>query len=132
MSAVKVTCALIEEQGKVLVAQRAVGKALAGKWEFPGGKIDSGESPERCLEREIREELGCEIQIGAPLTPVLHEYPGGRIELIPFRCSVSSGAPAALEHAAIAWEEPDALHDRDLAEADVPVLEEYLEFLNQV
>lgn len=130
MSVVQVTCALIERAGKVLVAQRAEGQALAGKWEFPGGKIDHGESAETCLQREIEEELGCLIRIQAALSPAVHDYPNGRIELIPFRCTLNSGDPKPLEHAAIAWLDPSVIPEIDLAEADRPILEEYLKILN--
>ena len=123
----RVTCALIEEPSRVLLAQRAAGMALAGKWEFPGGKIDGAESPADCLQREIREELGCEIEVGAALTPVDHTYAGGRtLLLLPFRCRVVAGQPQALEHAAIAWVRPEELAGYDLAEADQPVVREYL------
>ena len=129
MSAVPVTCALIEREGKLLLARRPEGKALAGKWEFPGGKVDPGESSESCLRREIEEELGCQVEVGAALSPVVHPYPGGSIELIPFRCTILSGEPQPLEHAEITWLEPRAVREMDLAEADEPILEEYLELL---
>ena len=127
---VRVTCALIEQDGKVLVAQRPEGKALAGKWEFPGGKIDPGESAEACLEREIREELGCSIRLRQPLSPVIHAYPNGSIELVPFICVIATGEPQALEHAAIDWMEPAAIQGMDLAAADEPILVEYLQLLD--
>lgn len=126
MSTIQVTCALIEEGGALLVAQRPSGKPLEGKWEFPGGKIDPGETPEDCLRREIEEELGCLVGIGAPLAPVIHTYPNRRIELFPFRCSIITGTPQALEHKAIGWCEPEKIYQLDLADADVPVLDEYL------
>lgn len=126
MEGVRVTCALIEEEFRVLLAQRAPGKSQAGKWEFPGGKIDGAESAESCLKREIREELGCEIEVGEPLTPVSHAYPGGKITLIPFRCRVVAGSPQALEHAALAWTGAEQLGSYDLAEADRPIAGEYL------
>lgn len=131
MSAVQVSCAIIESAGKVLVAKRAAGKALAGMWEFPGGKIDPGESAKNCLRREIEEELGCLIEVGAALSPVFHAYSGGSIELIPFRCSLVSGTPQALEHEEITWLEPSAIREIDLAAADEPVLREYLELLDR-
>lgn len=126
MSELRVTCALIERSERILVARRPEGKALAGKWEFPGGKIDPGESPESCLEREIEEELGCHIRIDSALTPSCHTYPNGTIELIPFRCSIVSGEPEALEHAEIKWMEPSRICEIDLADADTPILTEYL------
>lgn len=131
MSAIPVTCALIERAGRVLLARRPEGKALGGKWEFPGGKVDPGESSERCLQREIEEELGCRVEVGQALSPVVHSYPGGCIELIPFRCTVLSGEPEALEHAEITWLEPRDLLEMDLADADEPILREYLHILDR-
>jgi 8-oxo-dGTP diphosphatase len=129
MADLRVTCALIEEDSRILLAQRASDKAQGGKWEFPGGKIDGGESPEACLRREIREELGCEIAVGDALTPVEHVYAWGRITLIPFRCRIQKGRPQALEHAAITWTVAARLPEFDLAEADRPVVQEYLALL---
>ena len=119
----EVVCALIrDDQGRVLAAQRPAGKSLAGKWEFPGGKIEPGEAPESALQREIREELGCEIEVGPPLPVVHHVYPGGVICLRPFLARVSSGAPTALEHAALQWVALDDAAAIDWAEADRSVL----------
>ena len=91
--------------------------------------MDPGEGREECLRREIEEELGCRIEVGAALSPVIHSYPGGSIELIPFRCAVVSGEPQALEHAEIVWLEPHSVRELDLAEADEPILAQYLELL---
>jgi 8-oxo-dGTP diphosphatase len=129
-SVVLVTCALIERSGKLLLARRPAGKALAGKWEFPGGKVDPGESLESSLRREIEEELGCCVKVVGALSAVGHSYPGGRIELSPFRCVIMSGEPQALEHDEITWLEPAAIRRLDLADADQPILEEYLELLS--
>lgn len=119
----EVVCALIrDDQGRVLAAQRPPGKTLAGKWEFPGGKIEPGESAEAALQREIREELGCEIEIGVALPAVLHAYPGGVIELRPFLARVSGGTPSAHEHAALKWVTLEQSTGIDWAEADRPVL----------
>ena len=126
MPAIHVTCALIERGGRVLIAQRGPGKHLAGKWEFPGGKIDLDETPDACLRREILEELGCSVTIQTPLTPVTHSYPATTIHLLPFRCTLNSGEPTALEHRAIDWIEPQELLLVDLAEADRPIAREYL------
>ncbi len=63
-----VTCAIIEKEGKILLARRAVGQKLAGKWEFPGGKVEDGESPEECLKRELEEEFGIQVEVGAFIT----------------------------------------------------------------
>lgn len=97
---------------------------MAGKWEFPGGKVNHEESNESCLQREIEEELGCQIMVGPALSPVIHDYRGGSIQLIPFRCSLLSGEPQALEHSEIRWLDPDHLPEMHLAEADKPIAEE--------
>ncbi len=126
MAVVRVTCALIERQGKLLVAQRARGKALEGRWEFPGGKIAPGESPEACVCREVVEELGCQVQIESKLSPVSHAYNEVTVELMPFHCILLGGEPEALEHKQIVWMKPSAIRALDLAQADIAILEEYL------
>lgn len=95
------------------------------KWEFPGGKIKPGETPEECLKREVREELGIEIELRAPLQSVSHQYPDFMVTLYPFICSISSGEIILHEHAALVWRVPAELQRLDWAEADGPVLEEY-------
>lgn len=121
-----VTCAIIERDGLVLAAQRGPAMSMPLKWEFPGGKIDPGESREQCLKRELREELGIAISVGTPLSPVTHRYPGFTVTLYPFICALEGGAPTLHEHAAIAWLPPRELPSLDWAEADGPILAEYL------
>lgn len=117
---IEVVCAVIMREGRVLIAQRATGH-LAGLWEFPGGKVDAGESAEEALEREIREELGCGVMVGEAMSPVEHDYPELSIRLRPFWCAVGEGEPVALEHAAIRWVERGRLMEEELAPADVKV-----------
>lgn len=121
-----VVCALIERGGLLLVAQRAAGKALAGKWEFPGGKIDPGETAFEAIVREIHEELGCFVEPIQQLDSCVHHYPTFIITLHPIICQLSEGEPRALEHAAVGWVDRADIRSLDLAEADIPVLEEYL------
>lgn len=121
-----VVCALIERDGKLLVAQRASGKALAGKWEFPGGKIDPGETAFQAIIREIREELDCVVEPLRLLQPSVHSYPTRTIALHPVICELRQGKPRALEHAAVDWVNALDVRFLDLAEADIPVLEDYL------
>jgi 8-oxo-dGTP diphosphatase len=124
---VLVVCALIEREGRVLIAQRPEGKHLASKWEFPGGKVETGEEPEAALIREIREELGCELVLHSRLPASSHAYERGEITLLPFRCTLAAGSaePHAHEHAALAWVTLDELGNYDLAEADLPIVESW-------
>ena len=117
-----VVCAVIRDQeGRFLVCKRAEGKALAGSWEFPGGKVESGEDFQSALQREIMEELACEIEVGEQLPAVEHHYPDYSIRLLPFFCSISRGTPTALEHAEILWATPDQCRLLQWAPADVPI-----------
>jgi 8-oxo-dGTP diphosphatase len=125
-SPARVVCALIERDGCVLVARRGPGRALAGKWEFPGGKVESGEAAEAALARELREELGVEIEVVRALSESTHRYEAFAITLVPFVCTLAEGEPVAHEHAEIAWSPPENIRDLDLAAADVPILEAYL------
>jgi 8-oxo-dGTP diphosphatase len=125
---IPVVAAVIEDAtGRVLVAQRPAHKHLALKWEFPGGKVDAGESPEAALVREIREELGCDITLVRPLPRFTHDYGTVVIAMIPFvgRLAPGSAAPHAHEHAAISWVAPAQLPEFDLAPADWPVVAAY-------
>ena len=128
MTSVPVCCALIEDQGKVMIAQRPTGKHLAGQWEFPGGKIEEDESPVEALHREINEELGCQLTIIAALPPGDHAYPNGNITLHPFVAALAPGSPAPHphEHAALRWLNREELSIATLAPADLPVLASYL------
>ncbi len=127
MTTISVTCALIIHEGKVLLAQRSDIMDLPGKWEFPGGKVEEGESPERCLIREIREELGMEIQVLASLTPVDFSYPKKKIRLIPFVVQWISGEIELIEHAQYGWYDQNQLFSLDMAPADLPIVHELTE-----
>ncbi len=101
--------------------------SLPLKWEFPGGKIKRGESPESCLHRELQEELGIVVNIREALSPATYRYPTFTITLHPFRCAISSGTLALHEHEDIRWLQPKELPVLDWAEADLPVIGTYLE-----
>lgn len=128
MECVPVCCALIEDQGRVLIAQRPLDKHLAGEWEFPGGKIEANETPEAALRREIEEELGCHLGQVRPLPPVEYDYGSTRICLFPFVADLApaSPPPQAIEHVAIQWLTREEISTAKLAPADIPVLESYL------
>src|SRR5690606_11662054 len=98
-----VTCAIIEHDNKILICQRSASMKLPLKWEFPGGKVETGESKEDCLKREIREELGLEIEVGAELNVVEHRYPEFSLRLYPFLCTWIGGSLVIAEHAQAIW-----------------------------
>lgn len=123
-----VVCALIERDGCVLMAQRPAHKHLGGKWEFPGGKIEPGETAEAALHRELREELGSTVDILRPLAPHTHAYTAVTVQLIPFvvRLTAGSDEPQTHEHAALRWVPAAELIELDLPEADLPIIADYL------
>lgn len=123
MKIIPVTCAVIFHQGKVLAAKRSESMDLPGKWEFPGGKIEEEESPEACLVREIKEELGVQIKIVSTLPPNEHSYSSGKIiRLIPFTATLKTFDFRLLEHAEISWLGEKELFAVDWAAADLPVM----------
>lgn len=123
----QVTCAIIVHEDKILICQRSAAMKLPLKWEFPGGKIELGESKKDCLNREIQEELGMvAIGIEQALTPVVHHYPTFSICLYPFVCTLESGAVHPTEHVQAIWVDAAELLDYDWAEADIPIVREYL------
>ena len=126
MSAVTVVCAIIEKNGKVLIAKRAANSSMPNKWELPGGKIQSDESPYAAIIREINEELGCTVNPVKTLKANTHSYPDFDIDLTPIVCELSVGEPFALEHAEIRWVIASELHQFDWAAADVPIINDYI------
>jgi len=127
LETIHVTCAVIERNGKVLCVQRSPEMDQPLKWEFPGGKIEPGESPEDCLIREILEELDIWIGILEPMTVSQHRYPGGpAIRLIPYLCSVTSGKIRLKEHIQYLWLPKCRLLQLNWAEADLPIVREYI------
>ena len=127
MPALHVACAIIEHEGKVLAAQRSEKMNLPLKWEFPGGKLEKDETPEQCLIREVREELGVAIVIQQALPLAKHAYENFHVTLYPFVCGLLDDPVMVLhEHRAVVWVEPGRLHELDWAAADLPVICEYL------
>ncbi|WP_281279052.1 (deoxy)nucleoside triphosphate pyrophosphohydrolase [Chlorobaculum thiosulfatiphilum] len=120
-----VVCAIIERDGRFLIARRSAGRHLARKWEFPGGKVEVGESEAEALDRELMEELGVRVEIVERLTPVEHSYSDRSLRLIAFRCRIVSGEPDSGEHEELRWIEIGEAGDFDFPEADLPVLAEY-------
>lgn len=121
-----VACAIIEQEGMVLAAQRSASMSLPLKWEFPGGKIEAGETPADCLGRELHEELGITVRIGEALATATHSYDDFTVTLYPFICSMAEGAITLHEHKAVRWKEPRHMLELDWAAADLPVIAAYL------
>lgn len=113
---------LADETGRVLVAQRPVGKHLAGRWEFPGGKLHADEAPLAGLARELAEELGVTLESAEPLIRLRHDYPDRRVLLDVWRVTRYSGTPQGLDSQALDWVAPDDLPRIDLLEADRPII----------
>lgn len=115
--------ALIDGDGRVLLARRPEGKAMAGLWEFPGGKIDEGETLEDALVRELREELGIEAEARcmAPIAFASHAADGHHLLMPLFVLRKWQGVARPIEHSALAWARPDAFADYELAPADKPL-----------
>lgn len=120
-----VAAALINPRGEILLAQRPAHKNMGGLWEFAGGKIEAGESPEAALMRELQEELG--IVVAAedlqPLTFVSHDYEKFHLLMLCYILREWQGTPTAKEHSALAWVTPDKLSDYPMPPADVPLIE---------
>lgn len=119
---IDVVGAVIVRDGLVLCAQRGPGGPLAGLWEFPGGKVEPGESPRDALRREIQEELGCRVHVGAEVTTTTHVYDFGEVRLTTYRCELVDGTPRLTEHAALIWLTPAELERLAWAPADVPAV----------
>lgn len=118
----EVAAALVFRDGRLLVTQRPPGRRFAGLWEFPGGKREPGESWEACLRREIREELACDIAVGAAFDEVVHPEPDKTLHLRFFLCRLGAGEPQPLECAAVAWVGRGELAALEFPPADTALL----------
>ncbi|MEP3838314.1 MAG: (deoxy)nucleoside triphosphate pyrophosphohydrolase [Algibacter sp.] len=127
MKIILVTCAIIQFEDKILAVQRSETMKLPLKWEFAGGKIEEGESEIDCIKREIFEELNIEIEVKERLTPVTHQYPNFKIKLIPFKAEYLSGELKLKEHCSFLLADRNELINLDWAEADLPILKEFIE-----
>ncbi|GLS42907.1 (deoxy)nucleoside triphosphate pyrophosphohydrolase [Methylobacterium brachythecii] len=119
-----VAVALVDTDGRVLLAQRPPGKQLAGLWEFPGGKVEPGERPEATLIRELAEELGIVVEEPclAPLTFASHPYPDFHLLMPLYICRRWEGMPRSMEGQALKWVRPGALRDMPMPPADAPLI----------
>ena len=126
-----VACALVDIDGRVLIAMRPHGKPMAGLWEFPGGKVEAGERPEATLIRELNEELGIDVTEAclAPLTFASHAYPDFHLLMPLYVCRRWRGAPAPREHAELKWVRPQRLRDYPMPAADLPLIPHLIDAL---
>jgi 8-oxo-dGTP diphosphatase len=117
-------CALIDIDGRVLLAQRPQGKPMAGLWEFPGGKVETGERPEQSLIRELKEELAITVKVDclAPLTFASHAYADFHLLMPLYVCRRWEGTVTATEGQRLAWVRPNRLKDYEMPPADVPLI----------
>ena len=126
-----VACALIDVDGRVLLAQRPQGRAMAGLWEFPGGKVEAGERPEETLIRELHEELGLVVKEAclAPLTFASHTYEAFHLLMPLFVCRRWEGFATPREGQQLAWVRPNKLRDYPMPPADIPLIPHLLDLL---
>lgn len=122
-----VTAAVIFKDGKVFIARRAPGENSAGGWEFPGGKVEKGETPQECLKRELYEELGIKTEIGDFVAESIYEYPKGLIRLLAYRAEITEGEMKLSVHDACRWVPVNELYKFGLLPADVPVADKLAE-----
>ena len=124
-------CALIDADGRVLIAERPAGKAMAGLWEFPGGKVEAGETPEETLIRELLEELGIVVRDAclAPLSFASHAYPDFHLLMPLYVCRRWEGQVTAKHHARLAWVRPNKLRDYPMPPADGPLISHLMALL---
>lgn len=125
---IHVVGAIIAKEGKVFCCQRSLEKSLPGKWEFPGGKIESGETKQQALVREIKEELEIDIAVSqTDYLSVTYDYDFGVVNLSTFICEIVSGEPKLTEHIQAKWVTFESLSELDWAPADLPIVEKLME-----
>lgn len=119
----EVVAALIPEGGRFLICRRPADKSCALLWEFAGGKVEPGETPEQALARECREELGIDIRVGDIFVQVTHDYPDITVHLTLYLAQITRGRPQMLEHSALAWIAPEEIGHYEFCPADRDILE---------
>lgn len=127
-----VTAGILEKTGKILVVRRAPGEKLAGLWEFPGGKVEDGESLESCLHRELREELGLQCRVGDVIAESEYHYAHGAFRLVALRATIIEGDLELTVHDEAKWLAPEELELVELAPADIPIARRLKELYGNV
>lgn len=126
MDIIIVTAAVILKDDKVLITQRKSGGNQEFKWEFPGGKLEKGESPEKCLIREIKEELNLDIKSNGIFDVVYHKYPDITILLLAYKCEIIGGTINAIDCNDYKWVSLHEIKKFDFSEADIPIMEKLI------
>ena len=121
LPAIVVAAIITDGNGRILINQRPPDSRHAGKWEFPGGKVEPGEDPRDALERECLEELGCTVRAGAIYETIFHAYPGHSVLLLFYLAEILEGRPRPLEQNRLAWTTAEEMAAYDLLEADRPL-----------
>ena len=118
----RVVAGLIRQAGKVLLTQRKPGRHLGLSWEFPGGKVEAGETDDEALRREMREELGIDVDVGSRCFETRHNYGAREMHLLVYRCRIVRGEPQALDVNAVEWVEETQVQQREFLPADLPLV----------
>lgn len=121
MATIKVVCGIIYNNDRIFICRRNPHKSLAGYWEFPGGKLESGEQEADCLQRELLEELGMKVEVGSHFKTVIHQYDSFTIELIAYTCRFLEASYHLTDHDLYEWVDEVALREKLLAPADIPI-----------
>ncbi len=119
-----VTAAILQKDGKILIARRKADDHQAGKWEFPGGTQESDETPQACLQREMREEFGIRVTVGQFVGENIYDYEHGAIKLLAYQTNWKSGKMVLKDHAEFRWVSPDQLAEFDFVPADIPFVKQ--------
>lgn len=128
MKTINVVAAVIMKEGRVFATQRGYGEFKDG-WEFPGGKVEAGESPEEALRREIREELEVEVNVGDLIDTIEYDYPAFHLSMKCYACTIAGGSPHLLEHEAARWLSADQLDSVAWLPADITLIPKIAELL---
>ncbi|MDB5332627.1 MAG: hypothetical protein JWP03_3778 [Phycisphaerales bacterium] len=126
MKRLDVVIAIIHHSGKVLISQRRKDDSFAGFWEFPGGKLERGETPEQCLARELSEELAITVQPTGTFPPIEHDYSTVRVRLLPYLCTITTGEPRPLAAQRLEWIDAPHLRDYRFPSANAVLIEQII------